>query len=250
MHKPMFCLTKFSRLFLLGAVFAASTTWLPGQKAGMADPFDAIGPMVSLGYTYLEGDFEGTRSTDFGGDDSDVLQLQQHVAGARVTQQFFGRVQLHADAGIIQNRLDGRRFEHGGAYGGGVQVLLLPDPSLYLKWAASFLAHDKVSLRGDDAIEMRIRDDWQTGFLLGREGGPQPLLGEEVSGSRTYVGVMYSGREFRLRYDGGDTFEQKDYAGFRGLVGIQLDVGNQAGLAVEGQLGASSGVSGWIYYRF
>ncbi len=250
MMDSTFRLARLLRLLAPAAVFLLGAFPLGAQKAGLIDPFDAIGPVVLFGYTYMEGDFEGTRSTDFRGANSDVLRLQQHIASARVAQQFFGRVELYADAGMVQNRLEGSRFENGGAYGGGAQVLLLPDPSLYLKWVGSFLVHDEVSLRSDDDIRMRVRNDWQTGFLLGREGGPQPLLGEEITGSRTYIGVLYSGREFRLRYEGEDYFEQKDFAGFRGLVGIQLDVGNRAGIAFEGQLGAATGLSGWMYYRF
>ncbi len=246
----MFRLRNLRCVLFPAAVFAVATVSLPAQKAGLIDPFDAIGPVVLFGYTYMEGDFEGTRSTDFRGANSDVLRFQQHVASARVSQQLFGRLQVYADAGMVQNRLESSRFENGGAYGGGAQVLLLPDPSLYLKWVGSFLVHEEVSLRADDDIHMRVRNDWQTGFLLGREGGAQPLLGEEITGSRTYIGVLYSGREFRLRYEGEDHFEQKDFAGFRGLVGIQLDVGNRAGIAFEGQLGASTGLSGWMYYRF
>ena len=241
--------------FIVPVVIAAGTLLaaaapLAAQKIGLADPFDAPGPEFSFGYTYFEGPFEGTGPVTIDGSQSDELRLKQQVVEARIAQQFFSRVLAHIDAGIAENRLEGARFESGPVYGGGLQVLLTPEPTFYLKGIGQFRVHETVERRGASDTEMRIRNDWQAGFLLGREGEAQPLLGEEITGSRTYVGAVYSAREFRVRSDRTENFEHRRFAGVIGLVGIQLDVGERFGLAVEGHAGAASGGSGWIYYRF
>ncbi len=232
------------------AVLLTTVAPLSAQKVGLTDPFDAVGPSVSLGYMFLEGDFDGSTAQTLDGSASDSFKLRQQVVSGRIAQQVGGRFQGYIDVGIAENRLSGARFESGGMYGGGLHVLLLPDPHLYLKWVSSFHWHEEVGLRRDSDTRMQIRNDWQTGFLLAREGGPQPLFGEEITGSRTYIGGVYSGREFRLRADGSDTYEPEDWSGLRGLVGIQFDLGRNAGIAVEGHLGSAKGGSGWIYYRF
>ncbi len=238
--------------FIVLSLFAllSATEPLSGQKIGLSSPFEAYTPNVSVSYTYYDGRFDSSQPVTFDGEITDELRLKQQVVGARLSQQVWSRVQLHADAGIVENELAGSRFDSGPAYGGGIHVLLHPDPTFYLMAIGSFLWHDTVERRGDSDTEMQIRNDWQTGFLIGREGDAQPLLGEEITGSRTYVGVVYSARKFHLDSDASETFQHERYAGVIGLAGIQLDVGHRFGLAFEGHLGAAAGASGWLYYRF
>ncbi len=243
-----------NRKFNPGAVAAAALLILvvpvSAQKVGLTDPFDVPTPEISFGYTYFEGLYDGAGPVDFEGQETDELRLKQQVVGGRIAQQFFSRFLIHIDAGIAENRLENTRFENSPVYGGGLQVLLVPNREFYLKGIGQFALHDTVELRGSSDTEMQIRNDWQAGFLIGREGDAQPLLGEEITGSRTYLGAVYSAREFRVHSNRAETFEHKRLAGLIGLVGIQLDVGDHFGLAVEGHLGAASGGSGWLYYRF
>lgn len=241
---------RFGFQVLATAALFAMTVPVSAQKIGLTDPFDVPMPEISFGYTYFEGRYDTSGSIDFEGHERDELRLKQQVVGGRISQQFFSRFLLHLDAGIAENRLDGTRFENSPVYGGGLQVLLVPNREFYLKGIGQLMVHDTVELRGGDDTRMQIRNDWQVGFLVGREGDAQPLIGEEITGSRTYVGAVFSAREFEVHANQTETFQHTRLAGLVGLAGIQLDVGERFGFAVEGHLGAATGGSGWLYYRF
>jgi hypothetical protein len=236
-------------VFAVGFFLAASAP-VYAQKIGLTDPFDAPWPRISFGYTYFDGAYDAPGTVTVEGNESDRFRLKQHIVGVRVSQQVFSRLHVHADGGIAENRLDGSRFESGTVYGGGIQVLLHDDPNFYLLGVGQGLVHDTVELRRDSSTELEVRNDWQAGFIIGSEGDRQPLLGDEITGSRTYIGVLYSAREFDVRSDRTESFEHRRLAGLIGLIGIQLDVGNRFGVAAEGHAGAATGGSGWIYYQF